>query len=62
MSARPARARAYTALGDVDRGVEWLRRACGERTLWMMYMRVDDELAPLRADPRFAALDRELRF
>jgi TolB-like protein len=57
-----ALARAYAALGDMDRGIEWLRRAFDERTLWLMFMRVDGELAPLRADPRYAALDRQLRF
>jgi hypothetical protein len=57
-----ALARAYAALGDTDRGLEWLRRAFDERTLWLMYVRTDDELAPLRADPRYAALDRLLRY
>ena len=57
-----ALARAYAALGDVDRGIEWLRRAIEERTQWLVYVRYDDELAPLRADPRYAALERQLRF
>ena len=57
-----ALARAYAALGDVNRGMEWLRRAVDERTLWVEWIRVDDELAPLRADPRYAALDKELKF
>ena len=58
-----ALARAYAALGDIDRGMEWLRRAFEERTLWVMdFVRVDEELAPLRADPRYAALERQLRY
>ena len=58
-----ALARAYAALGDVDRGMEWLRRAFEERTLWVpLYLRLDDELAPLRADPRYTALDSQLRY
>jgi TolB-like protein len=57
-----ALAKAYAALGDRDRGMEWLRRAFEERTFWLTYVRVDDELASLRADPRYAALDRQLRF
>ena len=57
-----ALARAYAALGDIDRGIEWLARAFDERTVWLIYVRVDDELAPLRTDPRYAALDRQLRF
>ena len=55
-------ARAYAALGDLDRGLEWLRRAFEERTVWLCAVRVDDELAPLRADPRYAALDQQLRY
>ena len=57
-----ALARAYTALGDMDRGMEWLARAFEERTATVVWVRQDPELALLRADPRFAALDRQLRF
>jgi len=57
-----ALARAYAALGDVDRGMEWLRRAFDERTMWLTYVRQDNELRMLRADPRYAALDRQLRY
>jgi len=57
-----ALARAYAALGDIDRGMEWLGRAFEERTEWLTYVRMDDELVPLRADPRYAALERQLRF
>ncbi len=57
-----ALAKVHAALGDVDTGIEWLRRAVEERTLWLFMLRLDDELAPLRADPRYAALDRQLRY
>ena len=57
-----ALARAYAALGDVDRGLEWLARALEERTAMAIWTRQDPELAPLRADPRYAALDRQLKF
>ncbi len=57
-----ALAEAYTALGDLDHGSEWLQRAIDERTLFLAYVRHDVVLAPLRADPRYAALDRQLRF
>jgi TolB-like protein len=55
-------ARAYVALGDLDHGMEWLQRGFEERTGWIAWVRVDDELAPLRADPRYAALDRLLKY
>jgi TolB-like protein len=57
-----ALARAYAALGDIDRGIEWLRRGFEERTLWVTAVRDDDELAPLRSDPRYAELDRQLKY
>ena len=57
-----ALARAYAALGDVDRGIEWLGRAFDERTVYCLWVRQDPQLATLRADPRYAALDRQLRF
>ena len=57
-----ALAKAYAALGDMDRGMEWLQRAFEERTAWLFRVRVDDELATLRADPRYAALDRQLKY
>ena len=57
-----ALARAYAALGDIDRGMEWLQRGFEERTAWLMFVRIDDELAQLRADPRYAALDRQLKY
>jgi TolB-like protein len=57
-----ALARAYAALGDIDRGIEWLARAFDERTAMVVWVRQYAELAPLRADSRYAALDRMLRF
>ena len=57
-----ALARSYTALGDIDRGLEWLARAFDERTAIVLWVRQYPELARLRADPRYAALDRQLRF
>jgi tetratricopeptide (TPR) repeat protein len=58
-----ALARAYAVLGDVDRGIEWLQRSLAERTVWFpQWVRFDLELNPLRADPRFAAIERQLRF
>ena len=57
-----ALAGAYAALGDIERGIEWLRRAFDERTLWLIQVRWDKDLAPLRADPRYAALEGQLRY
>ena len=57
-----ALARAYAALGDMDRGIEWLGRAFEERTALVIWVRQDPELATLRADPRYVALDRQLKY
>lgn len=57
-----ALARAYAALGDRDRGIEWLGRAFEERTSMVLWARDDPGLAPLRADPRYAALERQWRY
>ena len=62
LSAHGSDPEAYTALGDMDQGIEWLRRAIDERTVRLISVRIDDELVPLRADPRYAALDRQLRY
>ena len=55
-------AQAFAVLGDVDRGIEWLQRAFDERTFRLVEVRSDPELAPLRADPRYASLDRQLKY
>lgn len=57
-----ALARAYAALGDRDRGLQWLQQAFEERTAWLIYVPVDDELAPLRSDPRYTALAQLLHY
>jgi Tol biopolymer transport system component/serine/threonine protein kinase/tetratricopeptide (TPR) repeat protein len=46
----------HTALGDHDRAFERLRRSSENRDWWMLWLRVEPRLDPLRADPRFEAL------
>ncbi len=51
----------YSALGEVDRAFDWLRRGCDERAFWVVYYLgpapVYDEL---RADPRFTDILRRV--
>ncbi|MEO8449679.1 MAG: protein kinase [Gemmatimonadota bacterium] len=54
-------ARIYLALGDTDRTFEWIERAHEERRGWMVYLRVEPTLGPIRGDPRFTALLRRMR-
>lgn len=46
----------HVGLHDADRAFEWLERACDERSWWVMWLKVDPRLDPLRSDPRFKAL------
>jgi serine/threonine-protein kinase len=50
----------YTALGDKDRAFEALSRAADLVPERVAVLTVYPELAPLRGDPRFAALRRKL--
>ena len=48
------------ALGDRDGAIRWLERGADERTWWAMLIHLFEDLAPLRGDPRFRALERRL--
>ncbi len=50
----------YAALGDRDHAMEWLRRAAPERSQYLVFLKVHPLYDPLRSDPRFQALLREL--
>ncbi len=52
----------YALLGEGDRAFEWLERAALEREGNLMHLKVDDRFEALRADPRFTALARRVRF
>jgi eukaryotic-like serine/threonine-protein kinase len=43
----------YVSLGDVDRAFEWLEKAHRERRGWLVYLKIEPMLDPLRSDPRF---------
>jgi tetratricopeptide (TPR) repeat protein len=48
----------YAALGDKDRAFEWLEKDEKMRDGWLLFLRVDPRLSPLRSDPRLAELAR----
>ncbi|MBV9959991.1 MAG: tetratricopeptide repeat protein, partial [Acidobacteria bacterium] len=55
----------YTAvicagLGDADEAFAWLERAFHERDEWLLHLKVDPKLDPLREDTRFAELLRRI--
>jgi serine/threonine-protein kinase len=44
------------ALGDKAEAIRWLRQAVGDRSVWLIYLKVDPLFDTLRTDPRFADL------
>jgi DNA-binding SARP family transcriptional activator/TolB-like protein len=50
----------YLGLGDRDHAIEWLRRAVREHSQFLVFLKGHPMLDPLRSDPRFQALLREL--
>ena len=50
----------YAALDEKDQALAWLDRAVAERTHWLLWLARDLRWAPIRDDPRFAALKRRV--
>jgi adenylate cyclase len=50
----------YFVLGDVDKGFEWLSVACTEHDGGILWMMRDHELAGVRRDPRFIAIQKAI--
>jgi TolB-like protein/Tfp pilus assembly protein PilF len=50
----------YASLGDIDRAFRWLEHAFEGRETFLVWLKVDPELDPLRGDPRFDALIRRI--
>jgi serine/threonine-protein kinase len=54
-------AEVYAALGEKDQAIEYLQKACEERSSWMSYLKVDPKLDSLRSDPRFKDLLKRMK-
>ncbi len=50
----------YVALAERDEAFEWLERAFDDRSLWMVFLKVDPRLDSLRSAPRFADMLRRM--
>jgi len=50
----------HAALGDKEKAFEWLQRAYEERSAFLVYMKWEPRLDPLRSDPRFQHLQRQV--
>jgi tetratricopeptide (TPR) repeat protein len=52
----------YAAIGEIDAALSRLEEAYEARDFWMIWLKVQPELDPLRADARFHELLRKLHF
>ncbi len=50
----------YTGLGDTEHAFEWLEKAFDDRSLEMIFLKVDPRFDRLHADPRFISLLRRM--
>jgi serine/threonine protein kinase/tetratricopeptide (TPR) repeat protein len=53
-------AMAHAALDERDTAFEWFERAFAERDHWLLWFCTEPKLDPLRSDPRFSRLLRQL--
>jgi TolB-like protein len=55
-------AQAYGGLGEIDRAIDWCQKGLDERSPNMIYLKAGAHFDPLRSDPRFQKLVREMNF
>jgi len=49
----------HAALGNKEEAFPWLRKAVSDRSVWLIYLKVDPIFDSLRTDPRFADVVRQ---
>jgi TolB-like protein/tetratricopeptide (TPR) repeat protein len=52
----------YAQWGDIPKALQWLETAMGRRASELSELKTDPGLDPLRMEPRFQAIERELKF
>ena len=55
-------ARAYAQWGDIPKALDWLETAWRLRETTLVFLKSEPLLDPLRNEPRFQAIERELKF
>lgn len=50
----------YCGLGELEQAFDYLEKTFAERDAWLIWLRVEPQLDPLRDDPRFADLLRRV--
>jgi len=53
-------AQIHAALGNKQQAMKWLQSAYDERAVWMAYLKLDPVLDPVRSEPRFQELVRQM--
>lgn len=53
-------ANVHIALGDKDKGIEWLEKAYTARSNWLLWAKTEPKLDPVRGDARFANLLKKM--
>jgi hypothetical protein len=51
----------HASLGEKGRALDWLDGAYADQSEFLLFMDAYPPLAPLRGEPRFAALRRKVR-
>jgi tetratricopeptide (TPR) repeat protein len=52
----------YAQWGDIPKALDWLESAMHVRDPGLVWLRVDPLMNPLRNEPRYEAIERELEF
>lgn len=52
----------YVLLGQKDQAFEWLEKAYHDDSAWLIWLKVDPSMDPLRSDPRFKELLGRMNF
>jgi TolB-like protein/DNA-binding winged helix-turn-helix (wHTH) protein/Tfp pilus assembly protein PilF len=52
----------YIALGKTETAMDWMEKAFADRSNGLVFLKVEPELDPLRSNPRFIALQKQLNF
>lgn len=50
----------YASLRENDRAFQWLERAYGDRSHWLVWLKLDARWEPIRNDPRFGELMKKV--
>ena len=53
---------AYAGLGDADRAITWYQQGVEQRAPNMIYMKASSAADPVRRDPRFQSILRQMNF